>query len=358
MISYIVSVDNRMELLSNFIGFLKPNLLQNDEVIFILDGCDRITTYQYINALVKCDSRFHVIELKEKSGFAHANNLGVAASSGEILAFINTDIFLTLGCVTQLEKMLNSSPEIAAVQPLLLYPQSGRVQSTGHVFSKVKSGQLFSMRDSQERIVQMSSPRQALTMALCLMKRDLFYKMGGFNEEYYNSHEGMELTLKLSLSGYKCMYCAQAIAYHCGGAARNYTAFDISRQRAYFYQQWGNRYKSDLEYYLSLQYLKPLEKHKYIVYNVSSSTDWARILDNLRIHYSTIINLPGRFDSQINLYDQISFTQLHYPAPYLFLCNNFTQIQSNRNWIENRNNSQDMVLDLDGNLLELISIVK
>ena len=68
---------------------------------------------------------------------------------------------------------------------------------------------------------------------------------------------------------------------------------------------------------------------EYIVYNLSSSTAWRRILEELRINYEQVIVLEERFDEKINLYDCISFTSLHYPGPYLFLCDSFSQIASN-----------------------------
>lgn len=357
MISYIVSMDNSYALMSNFIGFLTPVLTQDDEVIILSDGCDSYSTLEYIKNLVKTDPRFQLIELKEKCGFSKANNIGVNASKYEYLVFINTDIFPTCDCISNMINMLNKSENIAAVQPLLLYPQNGLVQSTGHVFSKVKSGQLFAMRNYREPLVHISAPRQALTMALCAVKKSIFCEMDGFNEEYYNSHEGMELTLKMTIAGYICMYCADAVAYHCSGLARDKIPFDISRQRAYFYQQWANYITNDLEIYLSQQINSDMASERYIVYNISSSTDWKRILEILKINYTKEILSKDRFASSINLYDCISFTSLYHPVPYLFLCDSFTQISSNYNWIKNRNNPNDIVMDLNGNILKLISLI-
>jgi len=357
MISYIVAMDNSYALMSNFIGFLKPVLTLDDEVIIVSDGCDNYSALEYIKCLAKSDQRFQLIELKEKCGFAKVNNIGVNTSKYENLVFINTDIFPTYDCISNMINMLNSSENISAVQPLLLYPQNGLVQSTGHVFSKIKSGQLFAMRKHHESFIHISAPRQALTMALCAVKKSIFYEMGGFNEEYYNSHEGMELTLKMTIAGYICMYCADAIAYHCSGLVRSKIPFDISRQRAYFYQQWANYISSDLEIYLSQQINFDMESERYIVYNISSSTDWKRILETLKINYTKEILIQERFAPSVNLYDCISFTSLYHPVPYLFLCDSFIQISSNYNWIKNRNNSNDIVMDLNGNVLKLISLI-
>lgn len=358
MISYIVSMDNSVAMMSNFIGFLRPELNNDDEIIIVSNGCDFYSTRKYILNIIEEDTRFKLIESKNKVGFAKANNIGVDASKNDTLVFINTDIFPQKGCIRKMIDMLYSSEKISAVQPLLVYPQTGAVQSTGHVFSKIKSGQLFANRRIDDPVVLQSGSRQALTMALCAMKRKAFYEVGGFNEDYYNSHEGMELTLKLTANGYLCMYCSDAVAYHCSGIARSRTAFDISRQRAYFYQKWGNVIYSDLEHFLSKQLSFDMDNSSYLVYNVSSSTDWNRILDFLNIQCTKTIDLESRFEKSVNLYDCISFTHLHYPMPYLFLCDDFTQLTRNQNWIKNRNNPKDLIMDLNGNLLRLTTLVE
>ena len=357
MISYIVAMNNTYALMSNFFGFLLPLVKSDDEIIIVCDGCDRITTMKYLNSMAQKDARIHLIELKEKSGFARANNIAVNAASSDTLIFINTDVFPETTCIDRMVHTLNSNEKIAAVQPLLLYPQNGLVQSTGHVFSEFKSGQLFSMRNPTDKMIKQSAPRQALTMALCAVKKKVYLQLGGLNELYYNSHEGMELTLKMTLNGYVCMYCADAVAYHCAGLARRKTPFDISRQRAYFYQQWHDYIRNDLEEYLSQQIDFKVDFAEYIVYNLSSSTDWTRILEKLRISYAEMIVLEERFHDKINLYDCISFTSLHYPGPYLFLCDSISQIASNSNWIRNRGNKADLIMDLNGNLLPLHTLI-
>ena len=190
MISYIIAMNNTYALMSNFFGFLLPSVKPDDEIIIACDGCDSTATMDYLNSLAQIDLRIRLIKLKEKLGFAKVNNLAVNVATSETLVFINTDVFPNNDCINKMICALNSDEKIAAVQPLLLYPQSGLVQSTGHVFSEFKSGHLFSMRKSTDKIIKQSASRQALTMALCAVKKKVFWQLGGFNETYFNSHEG------------------------------------------------------------------------------------------------------------------------------------------------------------------------
>ena len=160
--------------MSNFFGFLLPSVKPDDEIIIACDGCDSTATMDYLNSLAQIDLRIRLIKLKEKLGFAKVNNLAVNVATSETLVFINTDVFPNNDCINKMICALNSDEKIAAVQPLLLYPQSGLVQSTGHVFSEFKSGHLFSMRKSTDKIIKQSASRQALTMALCAVKKKVF----------------------------------------------------------------------------------------------------------------------------------------------------------------------------------------
>ena len=85
--------------------------------------------------------------------------------------------------------------------------------------------------------------------------------------------------------------------------------------------------------------------------------DWQILLEHLDISYTRSFILEERFSTQINLYNCISFTNMHYPVPFLFICDSLSQIRGNRNWIRNRSNPDDIVIDLNGNLINLQSLI-
>ena len=258
--SYIVAIDNSYSLITNFLEQLIDHVKKTDEIIVIVDACNNIDTINYLKKNAERNSQIKLIFLEQKVGFGVANNIGVNNSTGETLIFINSDIFLENNCISNMLDLLWSDKKIGAVQPLLIYPQNSLVQSTGHVFSDYRSGQLFSMRRVDDPLIKKSGMRQALTMALCAVKKNVFLQLGGFDEYYYNSHEGLELTLKMSLSGYSCYYCAHAIAYHCTGGARAKVLYDSSKQKAHFYQKWTSKIQYDLSDYLAMQITSEIQE--------------------------------------------------------------------------------------------------
>jgi GT2 family glycosyltransferase len=123
-------------------------------------------------------------------------------------------------------------------------------------------------------------------MALCAIKKMVLTQIGGFDEYYYNSHEGLELTLKISLSGYSCFYCANAIAYHCTGGARDKTLYDTSKQKAHFYQKWDKKIQYDVSEYLALQLQPEYNNTSYFILNFSGMIYLKEfILKNCSIKY-------------------------------------------------------------------------
>lgn len=62
-----------------------------------------------------------------------ANNYAVSKASGEILTFLNSDVFPQKESIDILVGYIENGL-VDVVQGLLVFPQTGKVQSTGHLF--------------------------------------------------------------------------------------------------------------------------------------------------------------------------------------------------------------------------------
>ena len=54
--------------------------------------------------------------------------------------------------------------------------------------------------------------------AACLVSRQVFEELGGFDEDFFASHEDVDLSYRARLRGYRCRYVADAIVRHHGSA--------------------------------------------------------------------------------------------------------------------------------------------
>jgi GT2 family glycosyltransferase len=54
--------------------------------------------------------------------------------------------------------------------------------------------------------------------AACLMPKRVFDELGGFDEDFFASHEDVDLSYRARLLGYRCQYVADAVVRHHGSA--------------------------------------------------------------------------------------------------------------------------------------------
>src|SRR4029434_7784182 len=54
--------------------------------------------------------------------------------------------------------------------------------------------------------------------AACLMPKPVFDELGGFDEDFFASHEDVDLSYRARLRGYRCRYVANAVVRHRGSA--------------------------------------------------------------------------------------------------------------------------------------------
>lgn len=285
-------------------------------------------------------------------GYGKANNIAVDNSHGDILVFINSDVFPIQGSIQMLVSYLeNNISTVGAVQGLLIYPQNNKVQSTGHLFIDLQNAHVYQNCDIEKDIIKKEGSRQALTSAFCAISRSVFMRNGKFNEYYYNAYEGFELTLKITLSGLKCMYYPEAIAYHISGGTRNEMDICETQQGKYFIQNWGNSIATDIDQYIFPQLNEDLKKRMYSVIVLSQLTGWEQILKKLAFNINGNIYRPCY--GEINLYQLFPYSFLDFGGNYLFIVDSIKNISNNYNWIKNRRNPYDIVIDSHGNVVEL-----
>lgn len=356
--SIIVSLDNDYFLINNFVeNLLRCTSFENKhEIIVVSDGCKNIETFSYLQNIQQQYSFFQYYELPQKRGYSIANNYAVSKASGEILTFLNSDVFPEKGSIDILVEYIEKGLA-DAVQGLLIFPQTGKVQSTGHLFMDSIAPHVYQGKKANDPLILQEGTRQALTTAFLSMKKTTFLQHEGFDECYYNAYEGRELSLKIYNSGGRCIYTPKAIAFHCMGGTRKYIAKNESQQKGIFWSRWNTKVKYDLKDYLLPQVTIEMQKHSYVIIKCSYLIGWDETLQELNIAVSDVIEIKDRFGTNINLYYNLPYSAIIYNGPYLFLTNKIDEIRSNKNWIEIRNNHLDLVMDVHGNIERLCDLI-
>lgn len=167
------------------------------------------------------------LALPENVGFAAAVNLGVARTAAPAVLVLNADTELEPGCVAALTAALAADATLGGVQPLILQSQSGgardveaaRLYSVGQALTA--DGRALEEGAGKKRRPERLSKREIFGVcgAACLLRRELFSQLGGYDERYFAFYEDVDLNVRARIAGWSFGLVPEAIVWHVGNAS-------------------------------------------------------------------------------------------------------------------------------------------
>jgi GT2 family glycosyltransferase len=167
------------------------------------------------------------VALARNSGFAAAVNLGAARTSAPYVLVLNADAVLEPDCLERLVPCLESDPGLGGVQPRILQlgctggsdDPSAIVYSLGQRLSR--DGRAFEISAGLD---QRNSPAAAgevfgVCGAACLLRRELFDDLGGYDERYFAFYEDVDLNVRARMAGWRFRLEPSAVVWHRGAAS-------------------------------------------------------------------------------------------------------------------------------------------
>ncbi len=160
-----------------------------------------------------------VVETGTNLGFASGANRGAAVATGEVLVFLNPDAELLPGALTGLTEALVRWPDAGIAGGGLCDPD-GRWQPGAAYFGPLRHlvcdstvGRLWVRRHAPSRVDWVYGTFMAV-------RRDLFVRLGGFDQRYFLYGEDMDLCDRARALGALTVHVPAARALH----ARNVSA--------------------------------------------------------------------------------------------------------------------------------------
>lgn len=159
-----------------------------------------------------------VIALERNMGFAGGNNRGAATARGRYLAFLNNDTVAEPGWLSALRAGVDEASGFALTTSRIVYMHDPSIiDSAGD--SVLRWGGAFKRHHgAPAQGAQRSEEVFGVCGAACLMPSAVFEELGGFDEDFFASHEDVDLSYRAQLRGYRCRYVADAIVRHHGSA--------------------------------------------------------------------------------------------------------------------------------------------
>ncbi|MCI0747651.1 MAG: glycosyltransferase family 2 protein [Verrucomicrobia subdivision 3 bacterium] len=146
-------------------------------------------------------------------GFAAGNNRGAHRASGRYLFFLNPDLWLEPDCVEQLYRTAEEN-KVAAAGPYVMDYDDDAYQSFGAVG--------FDVCSLGVPVKPGHTPRELfMTVGFVFIRRDVFERLGSFNEQFFLYGEESDLSWKIWISGERLIPGPKGRVHHRGAVSVN-----------------------------------------------------------------------------------------------------------------------------------------
>jgi glycosyltransferase involved in cell wall biosynthesis/peptidoglycan/xylan/chitin deacetylase (PgdA/CDA1 family) len=204
-VSVIIPTFNRRAVLERTLPTVLDQTFPPDqyEVIVVVDG----STDGTLAALRSMISRVRLRVLEQNNrGQAAARNAGLLVAEGELVLFLDDDIFCAHTLVAE-HVAAHISRDYLVFGPVLVASQSPETLATKWVRSCTDN---WLARMSREGV---GWPIDYNVDANCSVRRDVLLAIGGFDERFFRVRENIELGLRLWDAGVRFQFCKMAVTY-------------------------------------------------------------------------------------------------------------------------------------------------
>jgi ADP-heptose:LPS heptosyltransferase/GT2 family glycosyltransferase len=180
-----------------------------------------------------------VVEIPDAFNWSRFNNIGAAASRGKYLLFLNDDIeALQPGWLEALLE-LAQVPATGVVGARLLYPD-GKVQHAGQYLAMTHARHAFRFCNKEDDgpfgLARAVREMAAVTGACQMIRREVFDKLGGFDEGHDIINNDLDFCLRARQRGLSVLLTPHAELMHHELASR--AAIEDNFDAARFYGAW------------------------------------------------------------------------------------------------------------------------
>ncbi len=257
--------------------FYKNEFEEGQMEVIVVDNASGDDSVKNIKEIIE-EKKFKnniLIENDENSGFSKGCNLGAKKAKGKYLLFLNNDTVVCDNAFIKMARYLDESPNVAILGGQLknedgsLQPSTGKFYTLTRAIMLLLGFQKFGLLDkSPKEIERVDWVKGGLLMIV----KDVFDKLGGFDEKIFMYTEDMELCYRALLNGYKTYFYPYISVLHAeyGSTNRTFAIVNIYKNLLYFYK----KHRTKFEYILikialltkayALQIIGILTKNSYL----------------------------------------------------------------------------------------------
>jgi GT2 family glycosyltransferase len=285
-VSVIIPNWNGKELLKLSLASLKKQIFKDFEIIVV----DNDSSDESIHFIKENYPEIRILKMNQNCGFARAVNAGVKESDAELVAFLNNDTEVDTNWLFELIQCSIKHPEIASFcSKLLNFEDRKKIDGTGILVNEVGQARSIGWEEMDTGQYDHEMLIFGATGGAALFRREVFIKVGMFDEHYFMYSEEVDWAFRAQFLGFKSLYCPKAVVYH------KHKATSGKRQDKLEYWQFKNMYMTIIKDYPTSIMLKKWRLLKIVLvylntifYQIRNGFFW----QPFAVTFSLLLNFP------------------------------------------------------------------
>ena len=258
LVSIIIPNKDHTRDLDMCLKSIMKNTYDNYEVIVVENNSTEPETEEYYKNITNVCPKAKVLRWPGEFNFSSINNFGVKEAKGEYLLFLNNDIEAINN--DWLDRMLGfcQRDDVGIVGAQLLYPD-GIIQHAGVVigFGEIAGHAFVGLHPDECKAfgrAMLTQDYSAVTAACLLTKKELFDKVGGFDEAFKVAFNDIDYCLRIRELDKKVVYNSFAALTHYESKSRGAEDTPEKKQRfadeiRMFQERWADILRDGDPYY-------------------------------------------------------------------------------------------------------------
>lgn len=151
-------------------------------------------------------------------GFAGGNNLGIKASTGDYLFFVNNDTEFTPGLIDEMIKVMEANSSIGMASPKIRYfDEPATLQYAGFTpmnYYTCRNSTIGLLEKDNGQYDNTTGPTGYAHGAAMMLKREAMDKAGMMAENFFLYYEEMDWCDHIKKAGYEVWFIPAGLIYH------------------------------------------------------------------------------------------------------------------------------------------------
>jgi len=239
-LSIIIVNYNVKEFLQNLIHSIEKATLNITKEIIVVDNASDDGSNEFIK------NNFPQIKLianNKNLGFGKANNLGLKETLGKFILLINPDTIVAEDTLEKMMEFFRKNPEAGLAGCKILNPDgtlqlacrrsfpgpwTSLTKVTG-LSSLFPNSKIFARYNLTYLDENQSYEVDAISGSFMMMKREVYEKVGGFDEQFFMYGEDLDLCYRIQKAGFKVFYVHSTQIIHYKGESTKRSSLDETK---------------------------------------------------------------------------------------------------------------------------------